>query len=1297
MANQIRTVEATQEKIVATMTENSRSLLETQEAILGELRRTREEMTRGLRENTESVRYFDVLIIQRENDFLLIVFMFQVKDLRSEVNSIWRDVREEMRRISSKKQEVVVVKQEEKAPVVAAAPTTPAQKPLTVQDLSEALSIVHMHSLNLAGLYAPAPRHPLPPMAGGHMAPAGPVINPMSMHHAAAARPPMVNPIMPPASGTPWPANTPTPTQPLPPQGNSNLPSNVVITSSEKIPSAAETNSTQALPAVTIPAAHRNKPVEVTPSPAAVAVTPTRPHNYQINIPQNSPQATSPFTDKEGPAVPITTSAILANIPAPVFSAVSAKTTVASPKQQTATPTVANTTSSSSSGGGFGDKFKAKAGSWECQGCFLRQNADLIQCPACQSAKPGHEAEVKEKEKAKEEASKPAVSFGAGGGFKFSFGNTATPPASSSAGTGFALGAPATSTPAASANAEPAKPSPFAGFSFGNSGAASNSGFSFSAVQPIGGSPNPAPKSSPVKKEEPAEEADEGHDDSANHDPHFEPIIPLPAEVEVKTGEEDEEVKFQHRAKVYRWDKDTKEWKERGLGDLKILYHPENNTFRVLLRREQVHKIACNHYIKTEMKLEPMPKSETQVTWFAMDYCENEDGTAESKVEKLAAKFKLAETKEDFVKAFEAAQEHLRTNGGSGSPRKADSSSGGSGVQTIQSNAGEDFELSFNGQGLKLNNADDAKPVVAKINATKSFTTLTFSGNTIGIEAAAAIGKALEKHPELKYAHWKDMFTGRMKTEIPPALKNLSNGMMTANVRLVELDLSDNAFGPIGMDGVVDLLKSPCCYTLQELKLNNTGCGVTGGKVLAKTLMDCYKNSKGQLALKVFILGRSRQENEGATALAEVFKKMGSLEEVVMPQNGIYFEGLTALADAFTNNPNLRILNMNDNTFTEKGAKPMADAISKLQKLEVLNLGDCLLGTEGARHIAYAVKDGHPNLKEWMMDSNEIRAAGGFAILDAIKNKSNIQKLEIGTNQFGAEACGRLMKKLAEINKRHVMEEIEDDEEPDDEDETIDPDGDDDEEDDDDDVEGGDDDGENKVQNMASFSFASSGSTDSKKTTIFGGAAPAASNSIFGKSTPNSTSSGIFGGGSVSSSASPSIFGTPSNGSSTAFGGNTSGSVFGGFGTTTSSPSTGSIFGQATPSSGSGIFGGSKPAAGSSIFGGAAAKSESAGIDLSASKDLPTFGSISSGTSDFTFGKKTEGFSFAGTGASVFGGSNKSPSKANANDNEGAEEDDEHDPHFEPIIEMPDLVTVTTGEEDEEVIFKHRAKVYRYN
>ncbi len=78
-----------------------------------------------------------------------------------------------------------------------------------------------------------------------------------------------------------------------------------------------------------------------------------------------------------------------------------------------------------------------------------------------------------------------------------------------------------------------------------------------------------------------------------------------------------------------------------------------------------------------------------------------------------------------------------------------------------------------------------------------------------------------------------------------------SRGIILSNAHLVELDLSDNAFGPIGMDGIVDLLRSQSCFTLQELRLNNTGCGIAGGKVLAKTLMECYNNSGKKLALKV--------------------------------------------------------------------------------------------------------------------------------------------------------------------------------------------------------------------------------------------------------------------------------------------------------------------------------------------------------------------------------------------------------------------------------------------------------------
>ena len=39
----------------------------------------------------------------------------------------------------------------------------------------------------------------------------------------------------------------------------------------------------------------------------------------------------------------------------------------------------------------------------------------------------------------------------------------------------------------------------------------------------------------------------------------------------MKTGEEEEEVLYSHKAKVYRYTEG--EWKERGLGDIKILKH----------------------------------------------------------------------------------------------------------------------------------------------------------------------------------------------------------------------------------------------------------------------------------------------------------------------------------------------------------------------------------------------------------------------------------------------------------------------------------------------------------------------------------------------------------------------------------------------------------------------------------------------------------------------------------------------------------------------------------------------------
>ena len=52
---------------------------------------------------------------------------------------------------------------------------------------------------------------------------------------------------------------------------------------------------------------------------------------------------------------------------------------------------------------------------------------------------------------------------------------------------------------------------------------------------------------------------------------------------EHRTGEEDEEEQFSAKAKLYRFD--DGEWKERGVGPLKVLLHTGNGMMRILMRR----------------------------------------------------------------------------------------------------------------------------------------------------------------------------------------------------------------------------------------------------------------------------------------------------------------------------------------------------------------------------------------------------------------------------------------------------------------------------------------------------------------------------------------------------------------------------------------------------------------------------------------------------------------------------------------------------------------------------------------
>ncbi|NXD85689.1 RBP2 ligase, partial [Halcyon senegalensis] len=149
-----------------------------------------------------------------------------------------------------------------------------------------------------------------------------------------------------------------------------------------------------------------------------------------------------------------------------------------------------------------------------------------------------------------------------------------------------------------------------------------------------------------------ADEDEGGSDDEVVHsdDIHFEPIVSLP-EVEVKSGEEDEEILFKERAKLYRWDRDAVQWKERGVGEIKILFHTQKKYYRVLMRRDQVFKVCANHIITKEMNLVPSDTSNNALIWTATDYADHE-----GKVEQFAVRFKSQEMANSFKRRFEECQ-----------------------------------------------------------------------------------------------------------------------------------------------------------------------------------------------------------------------------------------------------------------------------------------------------------------------------------------------------------------------------------------------------------------------------------------------------------------------------------------------------------------------------------------------------------------------------------------------------------------------------------------------------------------
>lgn len=140
----------------------------------------------------------------------------------------------------------------------------------------------------------------------------------------------------------------------------------------------------------------------------------------------------------------------------------------------------------------------------------------------------------------------------------------------------------------------------------------------------------------------------------------FEPVVKL-EEVEVRSGEEDESVIYSQRSKLFIFgetllDKGTgkKSWRERGIGEARILRHNEHQRLRLLMRQEKTMKVIANHAIDPRIKLEPNAGSDRSWVWSAFDFAEGD--LAETV---FALRFPDTEIANKFKEEFEKGQKEM--------------------------------------------------------------------------------------------------------------------------------------------------------------------------------------------------------------------------------------------------------------------------------------------------------------------------------------------------------------------------------------------------------------------------------------------------------------------------------------------------------------------------------------------------------------------------------------------------------------------------------------------------------------
>jgi len=118
----------------------------------------------------------------------------------------------------------------------------------------------------------------------------------------------------------------------------------------------------------------------------------------------------------------------------------------------------------------------------------------------------------------------------------------------------------------------------------------------------------------------------------------------------------DERTVLSLRCRLYRFDAEEKEWKERGTGQLRFLQHNTSRKIRIVMHRDSVNKLCANFYVMDGMITHAFQDKGTMAVYGPAPRHE-EEASVPPINEVFMTRFKLESECTEYIKFFTKARE----------------------------------------------------------------------------------------------------------------------------------------------------------------------------------------------------------------------------------------------------------------------------------------------------------------------------------------------------------------------------------------------------------------------------------------------------------------------------------------------------------------------------------------------------------------------------------------------------------------------------------------------------------------